>query len=75
MSNYTLQAIIPPSLVAQEKKEERRKVLEAAQQRRKELSQRFKKRMQRALEQADIFDTGSAFCLSGIISLPGRNDT
>ena len=45
MTNYKLQAIIPPSLVAQEKKDERRKVLEAVRARRKIIYQRISKKM------------------------------
>ena len=41
MTNYKLQAIIPPSLVAQEKKEERQKVLEAVRTRRAEIYKRY----------------------------------
>jgi len=46
MTNYKLQAIILPSLVAQEKKAARKKLLEEVRARRAIISQRFQKKMQ-----------------------------
>ena len=55
MTNYKLQAIIPPSLVAKEKKAARKKLLEEVRARRKIISQRFLKKMQ--LQAASDIDT------------------
>ncbi len=45
MTNYKLQAIIPPSLVAKAKKDERRKVLEAVRARRAEIYKRYQEKL------------------------------
>ena len=53
MTNYKLQAIIPPSLAAQAKKEERQKVLAAVRARRAEIYKRYQEKLNQLYVKAE----------------------